>query len=559
MTTDEHQDATFTYRLTAPTGPPEARGARPPSFRRETDGDLLIERDVAVPLRDGVVIYVDVFRPADERPVPPLIAWGPYGKHADLPVTRLYPDGGVAEGQLSRYTGFESPDPALWVEHGYAVVNADAPGTWHSGGDATFISPEEAAFGYDLVEWAGTQGWSNGKVGLSGVSYLTTSQWNIAATNPPHLVAINPWEGWSDTYREVVRHGGIPETSFWPYIARRWAFGTNLAEDLLAETAEHPFLDAFWASKAPRLEAITVPAYVVASYSDQGLHTRGTLEGFKRIASAQKWLEVHGGKKWGHYYSPEGMARQVAFFDHFLKGIDNEVPGWPKVRFDVRSDLRHATRREATTWPVPGTDEMVRHLDAATGTLRAEPPPSSASIDYDAEQRGRARRRAVFDWTFEEPAELVGGARLRLWMSSPDADDLDVFVALQKLDRWGDLVGFNYYAVFEDGPVALGWLRASHRALDRTRSTPTQPVLTHQEEEKIPPGTVVPLDVEILPSGTRFETGETLRLVVQGKDVHRYPRPLTHPVHGGTVNVGLHRIHTGGDHDGFLVIPRLRP
>lgn len=547
----------FAYRLAAPTGPPEARGAPPPRYRREVVGDLIIERDMAVPLRDEVTVYVDVFRPADERPVPPLIAWSPYGKHADLPVTRLYPDGGVAPGQLSPYTGFESPDPLFWVGHGYAVVNVDAPGTWYSDGDATFISPEEAAFGHDLVEWAGTRPWSNAKVGLSGVSYLTTSQWNIAATGPPHLAAINPWEGWSDTYREVVRHGGIPETAFWPYIARRWAFGTHLAEDLLAETAEHPLFDSFWASKAPRLERITVPAYVVASFSDQGLHTRGTLEGFKRIGSKDKWLEVHGGKKWGYYYSPEGMARQLAFFDHFLKGVDNEVPSWPTVRFDVRADARTALRKEATAWPLPGTHLVVRHLDAASGRLLAEKPATPASVDYDAEELGRARRRATFDWRFDEATELVGGARLHLWLSSPDSDDLDVFVALQKLDGYGDLVGFNYYAVFEDGPVALGWLRASHRELDVARSTDSQPVLTHRREQKIPPGTVFPVDVEILPSGTRFEPGETLRLVLQGKDVHRYPRPLTHPAHADSVNVGIHRVHTGGEHDSYLVIPRL--
>ncbi len=548
----------FEYRLAAPTGPPEARGARPPVYRRELDGNLLIERDVAVPLRHGVVIYVDLFRPADGRPVPALIAWGPYGKHADLPVTRLYPDGGVAEHQLSRFTGFESPDPCFWVEHGYAVVNADAPGTWYSGGDATFVSPEEAAFGHDLVEWAGTQPWSSGKVALSGVSYLTTSQWGIAATRPPHLAAINPWEGWSDTYREVVRHGGIPETAFWPYIARRWAYGTNLAEDLVAETAEHPFLDAFWASKAPPLEAITVPAYVVASYSDQGLHTRGTLEGFKRIASERKWLEVHGGKKWGYYYSPEGLARQVAFFDHVLKGLDNEVPDWPAVRFDVRTDAATSTRKASTAWPLPDTEDVVRFLDGATGTLAAALPSTAAVVAYDAEQLGRARRRATFDWCFDEPVELVGGARLHLWLSAPDGDDLDVFVALQKLDRYGDLVGFQYYAVFEDGPVALGWLRVSHRELDPERSTEIQPVLAHRREQKVPPGTVVPVDLEILPSGTRFEQGETLRLVVQGTDIHHYPRPLTHPVHADRVNVGLHRIHTGGEHDSYLRIPRLR-
>src|SRR5215813_6823238 len=209
------------YRFRPPTRRPEDNGAPPPRYRRDTADGMIIERDVAIGVRGGVTVYADVFRPADERPAPPLIAWSPYGKHAGSQVTERYPDGGVAPGQLSGYTAFESPDPLYWTARGYAIVNADIPGSWHSGGNATFLSPEEAACGHDLVEWAAAQPWSNGKVGMSGVSYLTSAQWTIAATNPPHLAAINPWEGWSDTYREVARHGGIPETYFWPYIGRR--------------------------------------------------------------------------------------------------------------------------------------------------------------------------------------------------------------------------------------------------------------------------------------------------------------------------------------------------
>jgi hypothetical protein len=75
----------------------------------------------------------------------------------------------------------------------------------------------------------------------------------------------------------------------------------------------------------PALEQVTVPAYVVASWSDQGLHTRGTFEGFTRIGSARKWLDAHGGKKWGYYYSAEGLRRQQAFFDQFLLGRPTEI------------------------------------------------------------------------------------------------------------------------------------------------------------------------------------------------------------------------------------------
>ena len=547
--------AEYKYRFRPPTGTPEERSATPPRYRREVKDGMIIERDVRVDLRGGVHVYADIFRPEDEAPAPPLIAWGPYGKHSPIQLPTYRPNGGVAPGQLSRYTAFEAPDPVFWVNHGYVVINVDMPGTWYSGGQATFISPEEAQYGYDFVEWAAAQSWSNAKVGLSGVSYLTICQWTIAATNPPHLAAINPWEGWTDTYREVVRHGGIPETNFWPSMCQAWGYGTNTVEDLMRETAEHPFFDSFWASKAPDLGKITVPAYVVASYSDQGMHTRGTFEGFKRIGSQQKWLDAHGRKKWGYYYSEEALSRQLSFFDHFLKGKQTDVLDWPRVRYEVRERPYVGKVRTSTAWPPPETELLSLHLNAKASSLRSQLTPTVASVSYDSEQTGRARRRATFDMRFTEATELVGGMRLKLWVSTEDGHDMDVFVALQKLDVYGDVVGFPYYSVFEDGPVALGWLRASHRELDESRSTPLQPVLAHQRELPLRPGEIVPIEVEILPSATRFEAGETLRVVIQGKDIYRYPRPLMLTYHDASVNRGLHSIHTGGHYDSQLTVP----
>ncbi len=546
------------YRFRSATARPEERGAALPHFRRTIVDGMIVERDVAVPVRGGITIFADVFRPADERPAPPLIAWSPYGKHAEGQLDQRYPDSGVGPGQLSRYTAFESPDPVYWTARGYAVVNADIPGTWYSGGNATYLSPEEAQSGHDLVEWAAAQPWSNGRVGMSGVSYLASAQWSIAATRPTHLAAINPWEGWSDTYREVVRHGGIPETYFWPYIGLRWGCGTNLVEDLAAETAEHPFWDDFWSAKAADLSRITVPAFVVASWSDQGLHTRGTFEGFKKISSGQKWLDAHGDKKWGYYYSPSSLRRQQAFFDHFLKGLDTEVARWPRVRYEVRERAFTGARKSAADWPLPGTEYERLFLDAGSGLMRRrEAPVAEKTVSYDSERLGRGRGRATFDQRFDAVTEIVGHAKLRVWMSAPEADDMDVFVAVQKLDAYGDLVGFPYYAVFEDGPVALGWIRASHRELDEQRSTPWQPVLAHRRELRPGRGRIVPLDIEILPSGTRFGPGEVLRLVIQGADIYRQPRPLVQAFHDESVNQGPHVIHTGGRFDSHLLIPRV--
>jgi predicted acyl esterase len=523
---------------------------------------MLIDRDVAVEVAPGEPIYVDVYRPDSQIPAAPLIAWSPYGKHNPAPIGILYPRSGVKPEHTSPLTTFEAPDPRYWVPHGYAIVTADIPGTWYSRGRATYCSPEEALAFAQLIEWAGAQPWSNGRVGLSGVSYLTTSQWRVAELSPPHLAAINPWEGWNDTYREVVRHGGIPETWFWPYIWRRWGASVTEIEDLAAETEAHPYYDDFWRSKSADLEKITVPAFVVASWSDHGLHSRGTLEGFRRISSEHKWLDVHGRKKWAYYYDPESVQRQRVFFDYFLHGRGPGPVDWPRVRMEARESYYRGRRRTASQWPPAETEyrPLYLHAPAAAGgrgTLAAEPGDVAEQTSYDSLGSGLAPRRAEFEITFPAPAELIGHMVATLYLSAPQSDDLDVFVALFKLDPGGAPVGFPYYAQFEDGPMAVGWQRASHREADPERSTPYLPVLAHRRELPVPRGDIVRLDIEVLPSGTRFEAGEKLLLVVQGSDVNRYPKPAVYARHEDTVNNGPHILHTGGRYGSRLVIPVL--
>jgi predicted acyl esterase len=132
---------------------------------------------------------------------------------------------------------------------------------------------------------------------------------------------------------------------------------------------------------------------------------------------------------------------------------------------------------------------------------------------------------------------------------------MDLFVAIQKVGADGAVVPFAFWAHFDDGPVALGWLRASHRELDAQRSTEYQPVLAHRRELKLAPGEVVPLDIEIWPSGTRFEAGERLRLVLQGSDIYQYPKPVMCDRHEETVNRGHHVVHAGGKYDSYLLVP----
>ncbi len=516
---------------------------------------MLFERDVAVAVRDGTRLMANLFRPAGGGRVPLILSVTPYGKDK-LPdrlgafIMRLA-GGRFGDIAVSRYTGFEAPVPASWVKNGYAVVQAEVRGMHKSEGRAGVLTGQDAEDYYDLIEWAAAQPWCDGGVALSGVSYLAMSQWRVAALNPPHLKAIVPWEGVSDLYREFVFHGGIPETGFIPiWWKNRMVRGRNkkfpFAEDFLAEVANHPLHDGYWQEKQTALERIAVPALVCASWSDQGLHTRGSFAAFERIGSAQKWLYTHGRKKWETYYGAEALAAQRKFLDHFLKGAANGWPDTPRVRLEVRKSYYRQDVRHEAQWP-PAVRAVPLYLDAA-GALRPAPAAAEGTVRYDA-----ANGRAAFSHHFADTVELTGNSKLRLFMSG-DSDDLDLFVVLKKFDASGREVFFCGYNGWEKDAVAKGWLRVSHRALDPALSQPLRPYQRHDRLEKLAPGEIVPVEIEILPSSTIFEAGSRLELTVQGKDAAKYPAFR----HAATVNRGAHVIHCGGRYDSHLLLPLAR-
>jgi uncharacterized protein len=516
----------------------------------EEDG-VLIERDVPVALRDGVTVYVDVFRPPTATDLPAILTLSPYGKHAPKGF-HLFPGAEVPDDAISRHTVWEGPDPIWWAQRGYAVINADSRGSWMSEGDLVVLSEQEGEDGHDLVEWAAALPWCNGKVGMTGVSYLAVIQWRVAETRPPHLAAINPWEGWSDCYREYFFHGGIPETRFVKFTQWSCRCGTGRVEDLPAMHDAHPMLDDYNRSKSVQdLSVIDVPAYCVTDWGDHGLHTRGTIEAWRQLSSEQKWLEIHGRKKWQYYYRPESLRRQLAFFEHFLKNADDEVKTWPAVRIEVRERYYQGVERAEQEWPLARTDYRPYALDAASGRLVDQSPDAEASVDYDSSAEDE---RAVFDLRFDTRTEITGYVKLRLWVEIEDGDDMDLFVALQKLDSDGSQVHFPYWSMMDDGQVALGWLRASHRELDQETSTPWQPRLRHERQLPLRAGEPEAVEIEIWPSSTLFEAGETLRLVVQGRDLHRYDIGPAQ-AHEHSVNRGRHRICTGGRYDSHLLLP----
>ena len=537
------------YRL----GIPLEEGNYPgDAYSRRKENGLIVERNVSVSMRDGVRLLVDVLRPADATRLPVILTYSPYGKHSRKSVDMFDQSGaadpGMRSDQLSHYTVWEGPDPLVWCRAGFVVVNADSRGSWGSQGTLTFFSAQEAQDGYDLVEWCAGQPWSNGRVGMSGVSYLASSQWGVASTQPPSLKAINPWEGASDQYRDRSMHGGIQETRFRTWWLETTSYSRTRVEDVVEMATRHPFFDKYWEDRAPELSKIEVPVYAVVGWGDQGIHTRGTIEGYKQASSANKWLEVHAQLKWPYFYRDESVRRQQEFFRAYLTD-DGAAFDRPHVSIEVRERPEQFATRVERSWPIDDEAATDLYLDVASGTLQSEPPaPESGSYDSHSGQ-------LVFEHRFDADTEVTGSMALTLWVQTDEAEDIDLFVAVEKLDVNGDRVPFSYQSMFADGPVALGWLRASHRELDVERSTATQPWHPHRRPMPVQKGEPVEAVLEILPSSTLYRAGEALRLVVQGREVYPFHEETVATEHERTRNQGDHIIHSGGQRASRLTVP----
>lgn len=527
--------------------------------------DIVLEKDVAVPLRDGVTIYVDVLRPVGTEKVPVIIAWSPYGKSEGTApgVAAVFGLVGLDNSALSGLEKWEGPDPAYWCAHGYAICNPDARGIADSGGDSVVWDRQEGRDCHDLIEWLAVQDWCTGKVAMSGTSYLAAAQWFTAAEQPPHLTAINPWEGVSDVYRDLVMRGGMPDLGFTEMLQQKYA-GKNRREDLIAEAQRYPLMNEVWEDKIPRLDKITVPAYVVSSYSHT-LHTQGTFRGWRGMASKDKWLRIHASLEWPDYYDKANVEDLRRFFDHYLKGADNGWQDTPRVRYAVL-DLEGGDRTglPADQFPPAGVTDTRYYLDGRTRSLSADLPPAAATASYDA---ATLPGQVSFTVRFGHQTTLVGYCKAHLWVETAGADDADLFVLVQKLTANGtplqEFTTLNQGAAIQDvtehsGSVlrykgSPGRLRVSARHLDDTRSTATVPVHTFDRVEKLQPGEIVDVEIDLFPIGLTFGPGEQLRLVISAHNMLGGIFPGNAFYDGRTT--GHVTLHTGGSKASYLNLP----
>jgi predicted acyl esterase len=239
------------------------------------------------------------------------------------------------------------------------------------------------------------------------------------------------------------------------------------------------------------------------------------------------------------------------FFDHFLKGFDDRILDIPRVRLETRETLEKYTVRHEADFPILGTKYKKLYLDATDHRLKFDKNSQQSKASYES-----ASSKAVFDYTFEQDTELIGYMSLKLWVSPEEADDMDLFITLRKFNHDGNEVFFDAWLMLGRYPVAFGWLRVSHRELDKQKSTPWEPYSKHVigPGKKVKPGEVVSCEVPILPSGTLFRKNETLRLVISG--IYGGGEVVNVPFgFNASVNRGTHSIYTGGKYDSYLLVP----
>ena len=519
----------------------------------ETRDGMHIDWNVPIAMDDGLVLRADVFRPISDGRYPVILSYGPYAKGLAFQdgypnqwhlMIAQHPD--VAAGSTNKYQSWEIVDPEKWVPDDYVCVRVDSRGCGCSPGYIDHFSPRETQDFYQCVEWAGVQPWSNGKVGLDGISYYAINQWHVASLQPPHLAAMCIWEGAADWYRDMTHHGGILCT-FWAnwydMQVKTVQFGRGargprsrvtgepvcgsetLSEEELVrnrcdfgnEILAHPLDDDYHKVRSPAWSKVTVPFLSAGNWGGQGLHLRGNVEGFMRAASKQKWLELHGLEHWTHFYTNYGRLLQKRFFDYFLKGIDNGWANEPQVRLQVRR-LDGLVERPEHEWPVARTRWTKLHLNLADRSLSWTPVNAEGRTEFDATGDGVT----FLSPPLERETEITGPSAVKLFVSS-STTDADIFVVLRVFSPDGNEIVFQG-AIDPHTPISQGWLRASHRKLDPALSTPYRPYHTHDEKQLLRPGEVVELDVEIWPTSLVAPAGYRIGLTVRGKD-YEYQGP----------------------------------
>jgi uncharacterized protein len=505
--------------------------------------------DVPVSVRDGISLMVDVHRPVEPGRYPVLIAASPY--------PRQIQDLGAPAGFI------EAGASDFFVPRGYVHVIANLRGTGGSGGVFGFFDGQERRDMYDLVEWAAAQPWSDGNVGMIGISYFAGTQMEAAVERPLHLKAIMPIQGTYDLYQSATHNGLMSSGFITPFLAmigmtsgqtnKLWRsklvsamrtvlstpgihkkFETANGEAAIASikvllklhhdphpwddlwravAAEHPFRDAWWDDRnlLPLLDRVEVPVYLGCDWQNVPLHLPHTFTALQRLINSPCVRVAMVGEH-GISWPWESLHYEaLAWFDHWLKGRDTGVLEGPHFRYVIPQAEGWRTTDQ---WPLPEAEYRAFALRADGGLDPDEGEEGSRT--YMNLGGGLNRPRAGDDdppsfltWEtapHDHDLDMIGPIELQL-DASCTAPDTAFIVVLQDIDPKG-----------HDTEITAGYLRAGLRCIDEAESEPGIPVLPCREFTSVPVGKEIRYRIPMAPNARRFKAGHKIRLFLTTDD-----------------------------------------
>jgi putative CocE/NonD family hydrolase len=523
-------------------------------------------------MRDGIRIAIDIVRPSikgkvEEKPLPAVFIHTRYRRSAVAPNGKVM---GEADSPLNR---------AL-LRYGYVLAVADVRGSGASFGEwRGLFSPEETRDAYEIIEWLAVQPWCDGKIGMTGGSYLGATQLNAASTKPPHLRALFPIVPLFDTYA-IAWHNGV----FFSDMVKTWSDGTTLFDtkfpaapvdedrdgSLLAQalagharsrstfdifaplrfrdsrdekTGAYPMRDWHAAGRIKEIAEAKVPMYIWTGWFD----------GFTRDGILM-WKNSGGGAKlaignWPHAPDPSVykevygliIVEELRWFDYWLKGIDNGVMAGPAVSYQVMQSPGVNEWKTAVVWPVPEarqteyflTGSGAAETGARGGGLATAPGGAPGRDEYTADFTTTSGTTTRWDnavgGRFGYPDMSANDARALAYTTAPLAADVEVtghpVVRLWVSSTAGD---GDYFAYLEEVDAAgvsryvtEGTIRASYRA---TGAAPYDylglPYHRAWQKDLAPakPNEPIELVFALEPTANVFSAGNRIRLTIACAD-----------------------------------------
>ena len=520
-----------------------------------------------VTMKDGVRLAYVAYLPRAKGRFPAVLQYDPY----------------VGAGTAPDWQPVMSPG-GMWIRNGYAIVFASVRGTGCSQGVLDLFGPHEGPDGAALIDWIGSQPWSNRRVGMIGVSYPGFTQILVAAQHPEPLKAITPSAVAANTYSEVSYPGGIPNVGFgaeWSLHIQPWfeavgvkarvGWGDKECESnyrahppprVFLESRAHPLFDQYWRlrSLGTSIDRVNVPTFISGTWQDHAIMASGTTELYERLQGPKRLSMAPGGHTW--IYGQAALQRDVLrWMDRWVKGVRNGIETEPPVTIywetkglpPVASWTTHYA-----SWPPKSTQMQTFWLTSAR-TLSAAAPSSSPA---DA---------AGLEYTFPTGVELVGdNTQFALppdpygsltWTSAPLDRDLTILGSVQvKFYAASQNVDTDFEAtlhdVYPNGAIQYlqrGFLRASLRDVDQGQSTPDHVAHTYDKAEYLVPGRIYEMQLSLPPLGAVLRKGHRLQLVILA------PSPIPQP-NWGLLPVSLpgeNTIYASTKYPSDIVLPTI--